>query len=323
MALPNEPVPPKKPGEAPKLPAKPAPTPPSPLKAGPPKPAPPSAAKPAPPPAGKPMPVKPTTPPKPAPPAPVGAKPPVKPTTPSAPTKPPVKPAGKPAVPASAVRAAPVAGKGVDKASGRRIGQIFIDLGYIDDGQLWELLEDAKQKSTKLGQAAIAKGLVTEQQLMQALAEQFSLKLLTTEELKPTNEALTLVPETMSSVYKVLPLTVNNGSLTVAMGDPANLSSMDDLRSFLSINEIVPMLAPQSAIDEILAKCYAGKEESIVDIIQSLNDDDALSGHRGREGSIDLDTMMSEADAAPVRKLVNMVMLLAIKDRARDRKSVV
>ena len=312
MALPNDPGPPKKPGEMPKPPAKPAPasSPPSPLKAGPPKP--------APPPAGKPMPVKPTTPPKPGPPAPVGAKPPVKPATPSAPTKPPAKPAGKPAVPASAVKAAPIAGKGVDKASGRRIGQIFIDLGYIDDGQLWELLEDAKQKGTKLGQAAIAKGLVTEQQLMQALAEQFSLKLLVPEELKPSNEALALVPETMSSVYKVLPLSVNNGSLTVAMGDPANLSSMDDLRSFLSINEIVPMLAPQSAIDEILAKCYAGKEESIIDIIQSLNDDDALSGHSGREGSIDLDTMMSEADAAPVRKLLNMVMLLAIKDRASD-----
>ncbi|HEX3315390.1 MAG TPA: ATPase, T2SS/T4P/T4SS family [Gemmataceae bacterium] len=310
----------------PKKPDGPRPTPPS-AKPGIPvsKPAP-GAPKPSPPPAmgkpagarpipGKPMPVKP---PPPKPPAPAGSQTP--PAKPGAPTKPPAKPlakpGSKPAVSAEKMKPAPVAGKNAERASGRRIGQIMVDLGFMDDNQLWEVLEEAKDKNIKTGQSAIGKGLITETQLMQALAEQFNLKLLTPEELKPAPEAIALIPETMSSVYKVLPLAFKDNILTVALGDPAALPSLDDLRNFQGLGEIVACLAPQSAIDEALVKCYAGKEESIIDIINSLGDDESLQG--GKEGSIDLDSLMEMQDAAPVRKLLNMVMLLAIKDRASD-----
>jgi len=168
-----------------------------------------------------------------------------------------------------------------------------------------------------VGQVALSRGLITENQLMQALADQFALKLLTAEELKPTSEALTLVPETMSSVYKVLPLTYKDNVLTVVMGDPNNLPSLDDLRNFLSIQEIIACLAPQTAINDVLSRCYLGKEETIMDIIQALQDGDDLGG-RTRETSIDLESLMEMQEAAPVRKLLNMVMLLAIKDRASD-----
>jgi type IV pilus assembly protein PilB len=69
-----------------------------------------------------------------------------------------------------------------------------------------------------------------------------------------------------------------------------------------------------------MARCYQGKsEQSIMDIINELNEDDEEGAPRpGRETSIDLDKIIEEADQAPVRKLLNMVMLLAIKDRASD-----
>jgi type IV pilus assembly protein PilB len=323
MAGPNDPGLPKKPDGASKPPAPPGARPGIPVS----KPAP-GAPKPSPPPAmgkpagpapgkpipGKPMPVKPP-PPKPG--APSGGPPkPGIPAKPGAPSKPPAKPSGKPAVSAEKFKPAPVAGKSSERASGRRIGQIMVDLGFIDEEQLFAVLEEAKDKYIKTGQAAIAKGLITEMQLMQALAEQANLKLLTAEELKPAPEALALIPETMSSVYKVLPLSVKDNVLTVAIGDPAVLASLDDLRNFQGLGEIVACLAPQSAIDEALTKAYAGKEESIIDIIASLGEDESLQA--GKEGSIDLDSIMEMTEAAPVRKLLNMVMLLAIKDRASD-----
>src|SRR5207247_2270248 len=64
-------------------------------------------------------------------------------------------------------------------------------------------------------------------------------------------------------------------------------------------------------------KAYAGKEESIVDIIQQLENDPDL-GVRRAETSIDLESLMELQDAAPVRKLINMVFLLAIKDHSSD-----
>jgi type IV pilus assembly protein PilB len=313
MPIPSDSGPPKKPGEG-------APKPPG-FKPGVPmgKPAGGPPVKPTAPLPGKGLPGKPAPPAKPAPlrPAPgATGKPAAKPAQPAPPAGKPA-PTGKVAVPESKFKPAPMQAKNSERASGRRIGQVLIDLGFIDEGHLYELLEHAKQNGIKTGQAGIARGLISETQLMQALAEQFNLKLLPAEELKPTGEALTLVPETMSSVYKVLPLTYKDNVLTVVMGDPANLASLDDLRSFVGVNEIVANLAPQAAIDEVLSKCYQGKEESIMDIINSLQEDESLQGG-GRETSIDLESMMEIADAAPVRKLLNMVMLLAIKDRASD-----
>ncbi len=335
MAIPNDPGQPKKP-QQPAL-GKPA--------------VPPQGAKPGQPPVGKPA-----QPVKPQPPAPAGAKPalgklvtpggdkpaagkaPVKPTPPAKPgaappapgkapaaggAKPaaagPAKPSGdKPAVPASKMKPAPVKAVSGAQDTGRRLGQVLIDLGYIDESQLWEILDESKNSGIRVGEAALSRGLITENQLMQALADKFGLKLLGPEELKPQPEALTLVPETMSSVYKVLPLSVKDNILTVAMGDPNNLSSLDDLRNFLAIPEVIACLAPQNAINEVLSRCYLGKEETIMDIISSLQELDSEGGPRKSESSIDLESLMEMQEAAPVRKLLNMVMLLAIKDRASD-----
>ncbi|GBD36213.1 Type II secretion system protein E [bacterium HR36] len=215
----------------------------------------------------------------------------------------------------------PTAKRLADKATGgrRKLGQILVDLGFIDEDQLWDLLNEARTLQQPIGQVAIARGLITEEQLLQALAEQFNLKVVNLQEVKPQPEAIQAVPETMASVYKVLPLTFKDNVLTVAMADPANLPALDDLRNFLGVKQVVPVLASSKALQEAIAKAYAGKEESIVDIIQQLEKDPEIGKHfRQHETSIDLESLQELQDAAPVRKLINMVLLMGIKDRASD-----
>ena len=192
---------------------------------------------------------------------------------------------------------------GTGGVGGRKIGQVLIDLGYLDDDQLWDVLEEAKTSDDPVGQVALNRGLITDEQLQQGLAEQFELRILQTEDLKPTPEALKLVPETMSSVYKVLPLTVKDDVLTVALDDPVNLPALDDLRNFLGIKEVRGHLAPKQAIADVLEKCYQGDEESIGDIIQSLQDMPEMQ-RITKETSIDLDNMMEIQDSAPVAEVV-------------------
>jgi type IV pilus assembly protein PilB len=209
---------------------------------------------------------------------------------------------------------------GSNRGGGRKIGQVLIDLGFLDDDQLWEVMEESKSNGQQVGQTAVARGLITEDQLLQALAEQEGVKVVNLEDTKPTAEALQLVPETMATVYKVLPLTFKDKILTVATGDPSARAALDDLRNFLGVQEVVAMAAPPKLVEEGIAKAYAGKEESILDIISQLEADKDLGARvSGRgETSIDLESLMEIQDAAPVRKLLNMVMLLAIKDRASD-----
>lgn len=254
-------------------------------------------------PAGKPAPAKPgVTPAKPAP----GAKP-------AEAAKKPATGGKKPAAPT----AAPVRSAVASKSTGRRIGQVLIDLGFLDEAQLWDILEEAKTTAQQTGQVALGRGLITEEQLLQALADQFNLKTINLEEAKPQTEATTLVPETMASVYKLLPISFRDKVLTVCISDPSNLPALDDMRNFLGIKEITAMLAAPKSIADATKRFYAGKEESIVDIISQLENDPELGGRRN-ESSIDLESLMEIQDAAPVRKLINMVFLLAIRDHASD-----
>ena len=288
MPTPNDPVPPKKPAQPGAVPPRPGATPPKPGAAPPGKP-------------GAPRPgatSKPGSTPKPGGPAPAGNK------------LPPKHP-GKP----------PTIKKTSDKrpSGGRRkLGQILVDLGFIDESQQWELLDEIKTTGQRIGEAAVGRGLITNDQLLQALAEQFGLRVANLQEMKPTPEVLQLVPETMASVYKVLPLTVKDKILTVAISDPAHMSASDDLRNFLNLTEVIVMLAPQSAMADILAKCYQGKEESILDLIAEIESNPKLKKQRKAETSIDLSEVEEMANEAPVRKLINMVFLLGIKDKASD-----
>jgi type IV pilus assembly protein PilB len=198
---------------------------------------------------------------------------------------------------------------------GPKIGQVLVDLGFIDEDQMWDVLDEAKTTGRRTGQVAVSRGLITEEQLVQALGERHGLKVVDLQEVKPSAEALALVPETMATVYQVLPLSVRDKVLTIAIGDPTNLSALQDLRNLLpDVNEVVAMLAPAAAITAAIATYYAGEEETILDIIQSLEADLP----RPKETSIDLASLIEIQEAEPVRKLVNMVMLLAIRDKASD-----
>lgn len=190
-------------------------------------------------------------------------------------------------------------------------------MGLIDEQQLFEMLDEARSAGKPLGQIAVGRGLVNEDQLVNALATQSNLKVGNLVESKPQPDALLLVPETMAQLYKLIPVSVKDKVLTIAIADPNNTAAADDLRNLLGLNEVIPVLVSQSSFDEVMKKCYAGKEESIAELIQELESDDS-KGRRKAETSIDLETMMATAEEAPVRKLINMVFLMAIRDKASD-----
>ena len=127
-------------------------------------------------------------------------------------------------------------------------------------------------------------------------------------------KVLELVPETMASVYKIMPVSLKNDVLTVAMADPQNLAALDDLRNFLGV-EVRGAISSEVHIQAAMERFYAGRQESIEDVIGELEDDEELNENsRG----YDLGNVEEMADAAPIRKLLNMVLLLAIKDQASD-----
>jgi type IV pilus assembly protein PilB len=196
----------------------------------------------------------------------------------------------------------------------RKLGQILIDLGYLTEDQLWDVLEEQKQSPGEIiGQVAIRMGLVTDVQITEALAEQWGMPIVNLNETTIVPRVLELVPMTMAELYKIMPISIKDDVLTVAMADPQNVGALDDLRNFLGV-EVRGAVSNPTDVAAAVARYYADKEESIESVISSFEDvEDEGSGR-----AIDLAAEAELADAAPIRKLLNMIMLLAIKDQASD-----
>jgi type IV pilus assembly protein PilB len=203
----------------------------------------------------------------------------------------------------------------------RRLGQIFVDLGFVTDEQLEMLIEEQNQNPGQLiGKIAEDMGLVSDDQLIAGLAEQFGLQTVDIEGVPPPEEARKVVNDSMAQLYRVIPLSVNDNTVTLATCDPQNLSMQDELRRFLGY-EIRLLVATESQILKAIDKHFNEDVESIEKIIAELAEDEDLrqaSEKLGTEGPINLSDVSELVESAPVRKLLNMVLLLAIKDHASD-----
>jgi len=202
----------------------------------------------------------------------------------------------------------------------RRIGQIFVDLGFINDDQLELLLEEQKNRPDELlGQVAESMNMVTDDQLAQALAEQMHMQVISLNETVIPPEVLSYVTEPMAQLYRILPVSFKDGTLVVAMCDPQKLAILDELRNFLGY-DVRAVVATEREVKTALERYYATSEsvETIIDTLEADKDLKKAAEMIGREGPINLDDINALADSAPVRKLLNMVLLLAIKDHASD-----
>ena len=204
----------------------------------------------------------------------------------------------------------------------RRIGQILVDLGFITDEQLEMLLEEQETRPGELlGKIAEDMALITDEQLAQALAEQMHMQVVSLGEIELDRDLISILTDSMAQLYRVVPVMKEDRSLTLATCDPQNLAIQDELRNFLGY-DIRLVVATEGDIKRALGKYYASESDSIESILTELEDDDelktAVARAVGTHGPVDLTSVEALADSAPVRKLLNMVLLMAIKDHASD-----
>jgi type IV pilus assembly protein PilB len=203
----------------------------------------------------------------------------------------------------------------------RRIGQILVDMGFISDEQLEMLLEEQqRQPGEKLGKIAEELGLITDDQLAQALAEQMNLQVISLAEFELPQATRDQISETMAQLYRVIPIRRDDDVLTIATCDPQNLSVQDEMRTFLGL-DIRVLVATEREITKALEKFYNAGGDTVERIIEELEDDEELKKMAAamQKGEVhDITSAEAAADSAPVRKLLNMILLLAIKDHASD-----
>lgn len=202
----------------------------------------------------------------------------------------------------------------------RKLGQILVDLGHLTEDQLWDILEEQKQSPGEvIGQVAKRMGLVTEAQITEALAEQFGMPVVSLEETTILPKVLELVPETMASIYKIMPVSLKDNVLTVAMADPQNLAALDDLRNFLGY-DVRGAVSSLAEVEAAIGRHYSAHADEGLEGLMGELENLEIGGRtiQAQQGAIEIGGDDEIASSHPIRKLLNMVILLAIKDQASD-----
>lgn len=203
----------------------------------------------------------------------------------------------------------------------KRLGQILTDLGLIDEDQLEEMLAEQEARGGELlGRVGASLGFFSDEQLGEALAEQWNTVFVTLYDKQITHSLVDIISKTMAEMYRVVPLELNDNRLTIATADPQKIQIADELRVFLGY-EIHVVVATDAEIDKAIEQFYSGEVDTVESIVEEMEDDKDLaeaSKSLLADGPIDLTSAEAMADSAPVRKLLNLVLLMAIKENASD-----
>jgi type IV pilus assembly protein PilB len=205
----------------------------------------------------------------------------------------------------------------------RRLGDLLVAEGLITAEQLRQALADQKGKADKLGSILVRQNSITEEQLIGFLSRQYGIPSITLGNLDIDNETLRLVPAHIAKKYEVLPVKRIGSTLTLAMSDPTNVFALDDI-AFMTNLQILPVVAPQAAIRRALDKAYeaaAQQTASMTDMMSEITGDASnveVVEDEQAGAHVDVFELKESADEAPVVKLVNMVLVDAIRKGASD-----
>ncbi|MFQ5503177.1 MAG: GspE/PulE family protein [Planctomycetota bacterium] len=198
----------------------------------------------------------------------------------------------------------------------KMIGQFFKELGFVHEGMIQEALGLQANLGKRLGETLVELGHINEEQLVQGLARQSDLVYVSSEELgaTPPREILRKIDAGTARVYCAFPLRMEGERLLVVLGDPLNVSVLDDL-GFTAGCELQGGLAPPAALTKAIEETY-GREEvgSGQDPLLEAVEEFTSSGSK----SLDLEDKAAMAQAAPVVKLLNYILYQAVRDKASD-----
>ncbi len=114
------------------------------------------------------------------------------------------------------------------------LGQILIEEGLLTEKELEEALAHQAKNGGALGRVLIDLGVATENDILLAIAKQAGMDIIDLQHLEIPKEVIAMVSPSVAQVYRIVPVSFENGMLTVAMADPLNVNAIDDLRFMLN-----------------------------------------------------------------------------------------
>jgi type IV pilus assembly protein PilB len=200
------------------------------------------------------------------------------------------------------------------------LGELLVATGLITKAQLADALKVQRTTKEKLGAILVRLKLVTEDQLIGFLSQQYSIPSMTLTELDVTPSVRRLISAAVAKKYDVVPVKRLGNTLTLAMADPTNVFAIDEIALMTSLH-VLPVVASHAAVRKAIEQLYEGSATTAESLSELTSDVTAAAVEiieDDQDTKLDVFELKESADEAPVVKLVNMVLGDAIQKGASD-----
>lgn len=202
----------------------------------------------------------------------------------------------------------------------RRLKQILVKHNLVDEEKAESALALANEEDKSLIEVLVGQGLVKERDVIGCVAEELNLPPIDLSRVRVSQEILECVPQDVATSYCIMPISRIGDLLTVAVADPFDVLKLDDLR-LVTRCEVRPVVSTETAIRQAIQRFYNPGEKEVSELLDDVTEEAVEHQAPAAEEndlSISVNELMSDASQSPVVKLVNVLILQAIKGRASD-----
>jgi len=200
----------------------------------------------------------------------------------------------------------------------KRLGSILVKHRLVGQEAMDESLASAEKDNKSLTEVLIGRKVADEKAIIGCVAEEMNLPPIDLAKCEVDKAALELIPEDLAQYYTVLPIARIGKALTLAVANPFDILTLDDVKIVTGC-ELLPVVSSDVTVRKGIAKAYNKAQAQMEELFAKEGDADKdLVLTEKKEEELDAAQLVAEGEEAPVVKLVNLMILQAIREGASD-----
>jgi type IV pilus assembly protein PilB len=196
----------------------------------------------------------------------------------------------------------------------KQLTEFFVEQRVLEPSQAEDVLSEVELNGKTVALAMIDGGFIDEPGFYQTIANGLGTDFIDLTEREIAPEILRLIPSGLARLHGALPIEMSGTTLRVALVDPFDLHTADDLRFALG-TDIQVVVSPPEQIEELIKEHYGSDTTSMEDVLKQLGEAGELLQLREGDGEAAVE---AEAHATPIIRFVDLILYQAIQDRASD-----
>jgi type IV pilus assembly protein PilB len=196
----------------------------------------------------------------------------------------------------------------------QQVVDLFVDQNVLQKAQADDVLTEAQLNGKTIVQAMVDGGFMDEAGFYRTMAEGIGAEFIDLNDREIGPEVVKIVPAGLARLHRALPVELVDGTLRVALADPLEPSTAEDLRFALG-RDIEVVVAPVEQIEDRIKIFYGSDTSSMEEVLKQLGEVGELMQLREGDGATGAE---AEASATPIIRFVDLILYQAIQDRASD-----